>query len=74
MIKNKKARVLVGVTVFLIFVTLDFWRGYHQSRSIPLGVITAIGGILDGLLVFFWMWPGPADDRPDGQDSSGTLI
>jgi hypothetical protein len=67
--KKRRTVVLLCVTI-LIFAVIDFWHGYHQSRSIPLGVITAVGGFLGAT----WAWPGPTDDRPDGQDSSGTLI
>jgi hypothetical protein len=71
---TKQTRVVIGISIFAVFAIDDFWRGYHQSRSIPLGVITAIGGIVGGLLVLLLMWPGSPDNRPDKHDSSGTLV
>jgi hypothetical protein len=68
---TKKTKIIVGVAVFLVIAICDFWHGYHQSRSIPVGVFSLIGGILSG--IFFGGWPGPKE-RPDKHDSSGTLV
>lgn len=69
---TKKTKTIVGVSIFVVFAIYDFWHGYHQNRSIPLGVISVIGGILSG--IFYGGWPGLEDDRPDKHDSSGTLV
>jgi hypothetical protein len=74
MTKKKKIGVAVLSVTFLVSVTVDFWHGYHRSRSIPLGVISAIGGAVGGVLLILSMWAGPTNDRPNGQDSSGTLV
>jgi hypothetical protein len=69
---TKKKKSIVGLSIFIVFAIYDFWHGHHQNRSIPFGVISVIGGILSG--VFYGGWAGPADDRPDKHDSSGTLV
>jgi hypothetical protein len=40
----------VQVFIVLLFVGCDFWKGYHQERSIPLGLLSALGALLSLLL------------------------
>jgi hypothetical protein len=32
------------------FVAWDFWDGYHSNRSVPTGLLSAMGGSLWALL------------------------
>jgi hypothetical protein len=45
-------RALLFLAVAGIFFVYDFYRGYHQTRSVIGGIVYAFFGLI--VLAFFW--------------------
>jgi tetrahydromethanopterin S-methyltransferase subunit E len=57
----KKGGALVVGLLFALSVAYDFWRGYHETRSIVDGIAFVVFG-LGVLAVFWWLYSRRSSD------------
>jgi hypothetical protein len=58
---NKRAILILAVGIGL-YAIYDFWRGYHETRSIAAGIVAVVLSLV-GWAYYVWLMPKKPDSN-----------